>query len=202
MEKILLIEDDARVREELMIFLRSNGYQPVTEPPCDLALLDVNLPGESGFEICRRLKKNSSVPVVFLTARDSAEDEIIGFGVGADDYIKKPYHSAVLLARIARLLKKNTALFTVRELTLDCAALALYYRDKSVTLTKNETRILYCLMQKSVCDKQDIIEYLWSDNCYLDENALYVNVNRLREKLRELGAEGYLQTVRGVGYRL
>lgn len=202
MEKILVVEDDMRIREELMTLLKVNGYIPVLEPPCDLALLDVNLPGENGFEVCRKLKAASASPVIFLTARDSVEDEILGFGVGADDYIRKPYNSAVLLARIARLLKKNSTIFSVRDLTLDCATLTLRYLDKSVALTKNEMRIMHTLMQKAVCEKEEIIETLWMHGCYLDENTLYVNINRLRNKLKELGAEGYLQVVRGVGYRL
>ena len=202
MEKILVAEDDKSIREELMTLLSNNGYCPVTQPPCDLALLDVNMPGESGFEICRRLKQTSKVPVIFLTCRDSAEDEIIGFGVGGDDYIKKPYNSAVLLARIARLLKSNNAVNTVRGLTLDSAALAMQYNGKSVPLTKNEMRIMHFLMQKPVCAKEEIIENLWVNSCYIDENTLYVNINRIREKLKELGAEGFLQTVRGVGYKL
>lgn len=102
MERILVVEDDKSIREELGLLLAANGYQVVAEPPCDLALLDINLPGENGFEICRRLRETSDVPVIFLTARTSAEDEILGFGMGADDYIRKPYHSTVLLARIAR----------------------------------------------------------------------------------------------------
>lgn len=202
MERILVVEDDMRIREELMTLLRSHGYLPVTELPCDLALLDVNLPGENGFEVCRKIKTASSAPVIFLTARDGVEDEILGFGVGADDYIRKPYNSAVLLARISRLLKKNKSVFTARELTLDCANLTLLYGGKSVLLTKNEMRIIYCLMQKSLCSKEEIIEDLWTNSCYLDENTLYVNINRIREKLKELGAEGYLQTIRGVGYKL
>ena len=107
MERILVAEDDASVCRELKTLLRANGYLPVDEPPCDLALLDVNLPGENGYTLCRKLKETSSAPVIFLTARADAEDELLGFGVGADDYIKKPYNSAVLLARIARLLKKT-----------------------------------------------------------------------------------------------
>lgn len=202
MEKILVAEDDDSIREELYTLLKNNGYCPVAKPPCDLALLDVNMPGDNGYEVCRKLKQTSSVPVIFLTCRDSVEDEIIGFGVGGDDYIKKPYNSAVLLARISRLLKKNNAVFTVRGLTLDCASLTLHYEGKSVILTKNEMRIIYSLMQKPVCSKEEIIEDLWSNSCYIDENTLYVNINRLREKLKELGASGFLQTVRGVGYRL
>ncbi|MCI8449232.1 MAG: response regulator transcription factor [Eubacterium sp.] len=203
MEKILIVEDDASIREELSVLLRANGYQPVSEPPCDLALLDIGLPGESGYEVCRRLRQHSDVPVIFLTARDQPEDELLGFSVGADDYIRKPYHSSVLLARIGRLLKrKNSPVQTVRELTLNLADLTAAYQDQTCELTKNEARILYCLMQKELCTREEIIEDLWSNSLYIDENTLYVNINRLRDKLKGIGAQGYIRTVRGVGYRL
>lgn len=203
MERILVIEDDESVRQELVILLQANGYMTVTEPPCDLALLDVNLPGTSGYELCRRLRMNSDVPVIFLTARDSAWDEIIGFGVGADDYIRKPYNSAVLLARMARLLKrKNNPMMTAGELTLNLSELTVGYRGQAADLTKNEARILACLMKKELCTRQELVEDLWQNNLYIDENTLYVNVNRLREKLKKIGAGEYIRTVRGVGYRL
>ncbi len=202
MERILVVEDDKAIFEELKTLLTNNGYAAVTDLPCDLALLDVNMPGENGYEICRRLKRNSAVPVIFLTCRDGVEDEILGFGMGADDYIKKPYNSAVLLARIARLLKKNNAVSTLRGLTLDCTAHELRYGGKTVSLTKNEMRIIHFLMRKPLCGKDEIIENLWVNSCYIDENTLYVNINRIREKLKEIGAENFLQTVRGVGYRL
>lgn len=203
MEKILVVEDDERIREELSALLRANGYEPVEERPCDLALLDINLPGESGYEICRKLRMDSDVPVIFLTARDTVEDEILGFGVGADDFIRKPYHSSVLLARISRLLKrKNQAVTTVRELTLNHSEMKVFFRDDSVELTKNEMRILSCLMKQPLCTKEELIEDLWSNQLYIDENTLYVNINRLREKLRQIGAKNYIYTVRGVGYRL
>ncbi len=203
MDRILVIEDDDSVRRELVTLLYTNGYMAVNEPPCELALLDVNLPGENGYEVCRKLRLKSDVPVIFLTARDSAEDEIIGFGVGADDYIRKPYHSAVLLARIARLLKrKSSPAVTVRELTLNLPELTVEYRGETAELTKNETRILACLMKKELCTREELVEDLWQNNLYIDENTLYVNINRLREKLKKLGAEGYIRTVRGVGYRL
>ncbi len=203
MDRILVIEDDDSIRQELTTLLLTNGYTVVGKPPCELALLDVNLPGENGYEVCRKLRQKSSVPVIFLTARDSAEDEIIGFGVGADDYIRKPYHSAVLLARIARLLKrKSSAVVTVRGLTLNLPELTVEYQGEKAELTKNETRILACLMKKELCTKEELVEDLWQNNLYIDENTLYVNVNRLREKLKKLKAEGYIRTVRGVGYRL
>lgn len=203
MDRILIAEDDASIREELTQLLRANGYQVVEEPPCELALLDINLPGENGFERCRKLRMHSDVPVIFLTARGSAEDELLGFGMGADDYIRKPYHSSVLLARIERLLRrKNSTLLTSRELTLDLAGMKVTFRDRSAELTKNETRILACLMRKELCTREEIIEDLWQNSLYVDENTLYVNINRLRDKLKKLGAQDYIRTVRGVGYRL
>lgn len=176
---------------------------PVDKPPCDLALLDINLPGENGYELCRKLRQHSDAPVIFLTAREAPEDELLGFSVGADDYIRKPYHSSVLLARIARLLKRtDKAVLTVRDLTLDLSNLTLVYEGRREELTKNETRILACLMKKELCTRDEIIEDLWNNSLYVDDNTLSVNINRLREKLKRLGAEGYLRTVRGVGYRL
>lgn len=203
MDKIFVAEDDEVIREELTKLLQANGYQTVSEPPCNLALLDVNLPGESGFEICRKLRESSDIPIIFLTARDSAEDEILGFGMGADDYIRKPYNSTVLLARIGRLLKrKSSAVLTERGLTLNLSDMTVTYENNSQELTKNETRILACLMQKKLCTRDEIIEDLWHNSLYIDENTLYVNINRLRDKLKKIGAEDFIRTVRGVGYRL
>lgn len=203
MDRILVVEDDKTIKEELVLLLQANGYQAVDAPPCELALLDINLPGENGFELCRKLRQSSDIPVIFLTARLSPEDELLGFGMGADDYIKKPYHSSVLLARIDRLLKrKDRSAMTVRGLTLSLLDMTMSYRGKIQELTKNETRILACLMQKDLCAREEIIQDLWQNSLYIDENTLYVNVNRLRGKLKNIGAEGFLRTVRGVGYRL
>ena len=203
MEKILVIEDDKSIKDELVTLLRANGYLTVEQPPCDLALLDVNLPGESGFEICRKLRLQSDVPVIFLTARVSSEDELLGFGVGADDYIRKPYNSSVLLARISRLLKrKANTVISVKGLTLNLAELTVGFQGQTEELTKNETRILACLMNKELCTREEIIEDLWNNSLYIDDNTLSVNINRLREKLKRMGANEYIRTVRGVGYRL
>lgn len=203
MYKILVLEDDKTILEELSMLLRIHGYEPVGQMPCDLALLDINMPGENGFEICRKIRESSDIPIVFLTARDSNDDELIGFSVGADDYIRKPYNASILLARIARLLsRKTTTTQSVRGLSLDISSLKVSYQDKTVELTKNETRILASLMKKEVMTREEIIEDLWNDSFYIDENTLYVNVNRLREKLRQIDAVDFIKTVRGVGYRL
>lgn len=203
MKKIWIAEDDAAILTELRTLLTANGYQPVDAPPCDLALLDVNLPGDSGFTLCRKLRQSSDTPVIFLTARDTPEDELLAFGVGGDDFIRKPYNSAVLLARIGRLLKTTAHdALTVRGLTLDLPGMQAYYQGTGVELTKNEARILWCLMQKEVCTRDDLIEDLWTNGMYIDGNTLYVNIGRLREKLGRIGAGDLIRTVRGVGYRL
>lgn len=202
MHRILVIEDDEAVKRELEALLEKNGYSPVASPPCELALLDVNLPREDGFALCRRLKAEGGFPVIFLTARDAAEDELRGFLSGGDDYIKKPYNPAVLLARISRLLKHGDGRVTVNGLTLDSLSFTVYYGGNNAVLTKTELRIMQTLMERGSCTRTELIEQLWTDSCYIDENTLYVNIARLREKLREIGAADFIKTVRGVGYSI
>ena len=203
MKKILIVEDDEAIRTELITLLRSNGYMTVDTQPCDLILMDINLPGESGFTRCRKLRQSSDTPVIFLTARDTPEDELLAFGVGGDDFIRKPYNSAVLLARIGRMLKSTASdTLTVRGLTLDLPGMKAVFAGGAVELTKNETRILWCLMQKDLCTRDELIEDLWTNGMYIDGNTLYVNIGRLREKLERIGAKVFIRTVRGVGYRL
>ena len=189
MKRIRIIEDDAAIRTELTTLLLTNGYLPVEEDPCDLILMDVNLPGENGFILCRKLRQSSNVPVIFLTARDTPEDELLAFGVGGDDFIRKPYNSA------------NDTL-TVRGLALDLPGMRAVFGGIAVELTKNEVRILRCLMQKEICTREELIEDLWTNGMYIDGNTLYVNIGRLREKLGQIGAADFIRTVRGVGYRL
>lgn len=203
MKKIMIVEDDEAIRTELITLLRANGYLPVEAQPCDLILMDINLPGESGFTRCRKLRQSSDTPVIFLTARDTPEDELLAFGVGGDDFIRKPYNSAVLLARIGRILKSTASdTLSVRGLTLDLPGMKAAFAGGSVELTKNETRILWCLMQKELCTRDELIEDLWTNGMYIDGNTLYVNIGRLREKLAQIGAGDFIRTVRGVGYRL
>lgn len=203
MYKILVREDDESIKSELTALLENSGYAVVSDLPCDLALLDVNMPKENGFELCARLRKQTNIPVIFLTARDSAEDEIIGFGVGADDYIRKPYNSSVLLMRISRLLnRRGDSAYEQRGLKLDIADMQAYFGGASVELTKNETRILAAMFKKPLITRDEIIEELWNNSLYIDESTLYVNINRLREKLKSIGAGDFIRTVRGVGYRL
>lgn len=199
MKTIGIIEDDAAIREELVTLLETAGYATATEGPCDLVLMDVGLPDENGFERVRKLRQTSRVPVIFLSAHSSPEDELLGFGVGGDDYIAKPYNSAVLLARIARLLKTDGTI-EARGLTL--SGLKAGFGDRTVELTKNEGKILELVMRKIEVSREEVIAALWEDGMYVDDNTLNVNINRLRGKLKEIGAEGLLKTVRGYGYTL
>ncbi len=201
MKRILIAEDDEVIREALKKLLRANGYAVTEELPCDLALLDINLPGESGYALCEKIKRSAAVPVIFLTARDGVGDELAGFCAGGDDYIKKPYNADILLARIARLLREDDVL-CVNGMTLNEKEYTVSFGGRSARLTANERRILARLMRKKSCGKDDLLAALWEDDCFLDENALYVSINRLRAKLRSIGCEDAVKTVRGAGYTL
>ncbi len=199
---IKIVEDDKTIYEELRTLLMDHGYEMTEEDTCDLYLLDVNLPGKSGYDLCAEIRKKSKTPVIFLTAKDTPMDELYAFSIGADDFVTKPYHPAVLLARIERLLKKDKNELEKNGLTLKTAQLLMEYSGKEIMLTKNESQILYFLMQKEVVSKTELIEKLWTSKLYIDENTLYVNITRLRNKLNDIGATDFLKTIRGVGYKL
>ena len=134
--------------------LWANGYLPVEVSPCDLILMDINLPGESVFARCRKLRQSSDTP----------EDELLAFGVGGDDFIRKPYNSAVLLARIGRMLKSvGTDTLSVRGLTLDLPGMKAAFAGHTVGLTKNEVYILWRLMRRKPCTRDELIADLWTN---------------------------------------
>lgn len=203
MKKIKIIEDDKNIYKELKILLENNNYI-VTEENPDLILLDINLPNESGFTICRKVKQTINVPIIFLTARDTIEDEILAFGVGGDDFIKKPYDPNILLLRIEKLLKltSNNNILIYENLILDTTNMIIKNNDKSIDLTKNEIKILSYLFNNKVAKKEDLINFLWKNNIYIDENTLYVNISRLRDKLKEIDQIDFIKTVRNVGYKI
>lgn len=220
---IFIIEDEELIRRELKILLENALYQ-VTAPESfedivpralaarpDLVLLDVNLPGISGFDVCTQLRRQAEVPVIFLTGRAAPMDELSGLLKGGDDYIAKPYQAPVLLARIAAVLKRTgggqareTTLLTWRELTLDVARCCLSCCGQSVDLTRNEMKILHLLFQNpgTFVSRADLIEYLWENRIFIDDNTLSVHVSKLREKGRAVGAEDLIETRRGMGYRI
>lgn len=220
MKKILIIEDDEVIREELQNFLIKYGYEVkapidlnniikyVENEHANLILLDINLPLYDGYYICREIRKTSDVPIIIVTSRDSDVDELMSINLGADDFITKPYNTEILLARITNILKrtygnlKTNNILNYRDFNLNLSNATLIYKDKSLELTKNEVKILsYLITNKGNIVKRDLLmEYLWKSDYFVDDSTLTVNINRLRKKLQEIGIENPIETRRGLGY--
>lgn len=227
--QIVIVEDDEGIRKELKRLLENAFYQVtviesftdvagqirVLCPGADLVLLDLNLPGESGFDVCRKLREYSDIPIIFLTSRTDSMDELTGILNGADDYITKPFNPSILLARIGVVLKRTTSKNAVKStndtihleykgVTLNLAGAYVEHAGKRTDLTKNELKILHLLYQKKgeIVPRMDMIEYLWDNEVFIDDNTLSVNVTRLRNKLSEIGVKDFIETKRGMGYRI
>ena len=221
MQKILIIEDDEKIRSELETFLNKNGYETKTivnfentiadalNEKADLILLDINLPYADGEYICKEIRKNSDVPIIMVTSRDSEIDELISLNYGADQYVTKPYNIQILLAKIAGLLKRNQSNNTNDKIELEKFILNTSSRyvengDKKIELTKNEYNIIYylSLKKRKLVSRDEIMDYLWESESFIDDNTLSVNIKRIRDKLEEIGAKDSIETRRGQGYIL
>ena len=220
MEKILIIEDDKTIREELSILLTNNNYdvnsieefldieKSIKDIKPDLIILDINLPNTDGFEVIKKIKKVTLKPVIFVTSRNTLEDELRSLNSGGYDFITKPYNKELLLLKIRKCLDevnpKNHKELIVNDVVLDLHLSKIKYQDKEIELTRNEFLLMYYLFLNypNILSKDMLIEYLWNDKFYLDENILIVNINRLRNKLRDIGLDDFIKTVRGVGYKL
>lgn len=225
---IIVVEDEPEIRQELCQLLLNALYQvsavedftdvaqTILDKEPDLVLLDLNLPVESGYEICTKIRKCSDVPIIFLTSRTDSMDELTGMLKGGDDYITKPFQPPILLARIAAVLKRSSkdkeedkTVMVCGDLTLDlargivCRQASGTWEKAQVELTKNELKILNCLFQHKgqIVSRMDLIEYLWDQQVFIDDNALSVNITRIRGKLKEIGIpQDYIKTKRGMGY--
>lgn len=221
MKKILIIEDDEKIRSELETFLNKNGYEAkaivnfentiedALNEKTDLILLDINLPYADGEYICKEIRKNSDVPIIMVTSRDSEIDELISLNYGADQYVTKPYNIQILLAKIAGLLKRNQSNNTNDKIELEKFILNTSSRyvengDKKIELTKNEYNIIYYLSLRrgKLVSRDEIMDYLWESESFIDDNTLSVNIKRIRDKLEEIGAKDSIETRRGQGYIL
>ena len=220
MKKILIIEDDEVIREELQSFLKKYEYEVkapidfnnvieyVENENANLILLDINLPMFDGYYICRQIRKTSDVPIIIVTSRDSDVDELMSMNLGADDFITKPYNTEILLARITNILKrtygslKTNNILNYRDFNLNLSNATVIYRNESLELTKNEVKILsYLINNKGNIVKRDsLMEYLWKSDYFVDDSTLNVNINRLRKKLEEIGIKNPIETRRGLGY--
>lgn len=219
MVKIIIIEDAETIREELSIFLSKYGYEVdapdrfenilehVRKASADLILLDINLPYFDGYHICREIRKNSDIPIIIVTSRNSEVDELMSMNLGADDFITKPYNTQILLARIAAVLKRtskssSTEELRYREMELNLANACITFKGKNEQLTKNELKVLSYLIKNkgNIVSRDELMEYLWDSNVFIDDNTLSVNVTRLRKKLEEIGVADVIETRRGLGY--
>ena len=219
MKKIIIVEDEEKIRAELKNFLVNYNYEviclskfesiigDILKENAHLVLLDINLPIYDGYYICREIRKKSNVPIIVVSSRDTEMDELMSINLGADDFITKPYNTQILLARVNSILKRiydkeSTDGIIYKGLELDLPKNTVIFEDNEIELTKNEFRILNCLMKNKgkIVSRGDLMDYLWDLDLFIDDNTLTVNINRLRKKLEEIKCEGYIETRRGRGY--
>lgn len=222
MSKIVIVEDDRKLREELKIFLEKHGYnvemlekfdntiEDILNAKPDLILLDINLPYVDGEYICKEIRKISNVPIIMVTSRDNELDELLSINNGADQYVTKPYNIQILLAKIERLLKRSYS-SNISQDKINCDNFILNISKSiiekeniSLELTKNELKILYFLVlnKEKIVSRNEIMDYLWDSESFVDDNTLTVNIKRLRTKLEEIGLKDIIETKRGLGYIL
>jgi len=219
--KILLVDDDPRLRDLVRLSLERAGFAVVTaadgaraithaarEAP-DLIVLDIGLPELDGFEVCRRIRARSEVPILFLTARDDEIDRILGLELGADDYVTKPFSPRELVARVKAILKRTTQVGKLRltrhgRITLDRSAHLCRVGEKNVALTATEFGLLAHLLDRSnqIHSRPQLIDALWGAHSPVSDRTLDSHLRNLRRKLAQAGCPKAIQTVHGVGMRL
>lgn len=219
MKKIAVVEDEVYTREELCNMLEKAGYsalevtafedaaEQLTALVPDLVILDLNLPEISGFQICRDLKQKTSIPVLVLTSRDQMADELQALQLGADEYLTKPCRKERLLARITNILKRyegRSNLLEGQEFLLDRGTYTLYINNTSVLLPRNQGKLLEALLVggDGLVTSGQLCRALWDTTEFIDENALQVNLTRLKKTMANLGMKQKVVAVRGMGYRL
>lgn len=225
MHKIMIIEDDPKIADYLATYLEKYNYQVTVVDEFDeiidtfqsvkpdLVLLDVNLPYYDGFYWCRQIRKESICPVIFISARTGEMDQVMAIENGGDDYITKPFSPDLIIAKIRSQLRRAYGEYAGSQLerVLELHQLKLFperqeltFEDQVILLTKNETNIIELLINRypKVTGREDLLEKLWDDQTFVDENTLNVNMTRVRKKFQELGIKGAIETMRGSGYRL
>ena len=190
MEKIIIVEDDKAIREELANFLSKYGYdikvpwefenilEYIENEKGDLILLDINLPVFDGYYLCKEIRKKSEIPIIIVTSRDSDMDELMSMNLGADDFITKPYNTEILLARIAAILKRAGGLINTSntlsygDFIVNLSNASITYESKTLELTKNEIKILSYLISRKgeIISRNDLMEHLWKDECFVEKN--------------------------------
>ena len=224
MTTILVVDDEPVIMESLAYSLRREGYNVSVTPngidalelfdriQPDLVILDIMLPGMDGLEVCRRLRARSSVPIIMLTARSDEVDKILGLEIGADDYLPKPFSFRELLARIHSMLRRLTLdkqadsanIFRIGNLTVDIVGRRVLKNKQEVQLSTREFDLLYFLVSQAgrACSRQELLNKVWGEDWSGDPRTLEVHIRWLRMKVEDDPTNpGYIQTVRGYGYR-
>lgn len=220
MKKILIIEDDESVRGELEELLSNAGYEVLALEDYtnmledilmirpDLVLLDINIPYMNGEVLLKTFRKESDIPVIMVTSKNTEIDEVLSISYGADDYITKPYNPTILLLRIGAVLKRGekniTDVILYHDLSIEIKKGIVKKGSEEIVLTKNEMIIFLYLYERmgSIVTRDELMTELWNNDEYINDNALTVNISRLRSKLRELGVEDTIETRKGLGYIL
>ena len=219
MKKIMIVEDDKVIANELKLLLNSSDYEAlvledfvnakdeILSSGADLILLDINIPYTNGELLLKEIRKTSHVPVIMVTSKETEVDEVISYSYGADDYVTKPYNPTILLLKIGALFKRcdlNKNIVTYKDLTFDIGKGIVKNDNGEVILTKNEIIIFNLLLANKdrIVSKDELMTDLWNNDEYVNENALTVNISRLRSKLMELGYDNIIETRKGIGYRI
>ncbi|WP_156456424.1 response regulator transcription factor [Abyssisolibacter fermentans] len=219
--KLLIIEDDVNMAEVMNKILSKWGFSvfickdfsniitSFEKVKPHIVLMDINLPAFDGFYWCKKIREISSVPVIFISSRDSSMDIVMAINNGGDDYIQKPFDSSVLIAKLQAVIRRtyeyqmlDTQIIECNDLILNLNDTTIHYRNNSLELTKNEFRILKTLMENKgkVVLREKLMKHLWNDDIYVNENTLTVNVNRLRKRLEDIGVFDFINTKKGMGY--
>lgn len=225
MQTIMIVEDDPKISKHLQEYIEKYGYQVAEVADFEsvmatfeavhpeLVLLDINLPSYDGYYWCRQIRKTSTCPVIFISARTGEMDQVMALENGGDDFITKPFSPEIVMAKIRSQLRRAYGEYAqdakersleVEGLTLFPERMELMFKGEVLLLSKKEADILESLMNRypRVAGREDLLEKLWDDQIYVDENTLNVNITRVRKKLQQIGIEDAVSTVRGVGYRL
>ncbi|MDO5569068.1 MAG: response regulator transcription factor [bacterium] len=217
MSRVLIIEDEIKLRNQLKIFLENNDFEVkilddydditnfINNEDIDIILLDIVLPGMDGMSMCKKIRKVSDIPIIMVTSKNNQIDELISINYGADDFITKPYNPQILLARIQRLLKRtNTFVKTIhyKNMKLDINKSSILCNDIVIDLSKNEIRCLYYLLKNrgKIVSRDELINYLWDECSFIDDNTLTVNITRVRNKLSLIGLNNVIITKKNQGY--
>ena len=219
MKKIMIIEDDTIISKELYELLVNAGYEAlilkdfsnakeeILKSNIDLILLDINIPYQNGEQLLKEIRKESNIPVIMVTSRANETDEILSISYGADDYITKPYSPTILLLRIQNIFKRldnSTEVLKYKDLEVSISRGTLSGNNKELELTKNEMLIFQHLLnnQNRIVSRDEIMTILWNNEEYINDNALTVNISRLRSKLEDFGYPNAIETRKGQGYIL